>query len=73
MKRAMHVWVTVTLTSCLLAGCGRELFDRDGDGYDSAEDCHEANSAVHPDAVEICDDGLDNDCDLLVDEHDSDC
>jgi uncharacterized protein YgiB involved in biofilm formation len=72
MKRSI-LSALLVLATCLLGACGRELYDHDGDGYDSAEDCHEANAAVHPDAPEICDDGLDNDCDLLVDGADPDC
>ncbi|MBI4952047.1 MAG: putative metal-binding motif-containing protein [Myxococcales bacterium] len=47
--------------------------DRDHDGYDAVEDCHDANSAVSPGASEVCGDGLDNDCDLAVDATDPDC
>jgi hypothetical protein len=42
--------------------------DVDGDGWSVVQgDCNDNNSAVNPGAVEICD-GLDNDCDLMVDE-----
>ncbi len=41
--------------------------DADGDGYDYRIDCDDANPTVHPDGAEACD-GLDNDCDTLVDE-----
>ncbi len=37
--------------------------DADGDGYHADEDCDDADGFVHPGAVEICDDGVDNDCD----------
>jgi hypothetical protein len=36
-------------------------------------DCNDANAAVHPNALEACSDGLDNDCDLAVDGADADC
>ena len=46
-----------------------ELFltDNDGDGFLSDEDCDELDAAVFPGAAELCD-GLDNDCDELIDE-----
>ncbi len=40
--------------------------DVDGDGWGAACDCHDLASEVFPGAVEVCD-GLDNDCDGLVD------
>ena len=60
--------------------------DNDGDGFgdvdtlfyacntsdgvvDIAYDCDDTNGAVYPDAEETCD-GIDNDCDSIVDEQD---
>jgi hypothetical protein len=39
------------------------------DGYvDVGGDCNDADPAINPDALEDCLDGIDNDCDKLVDE-----
>lgn len=47
--------------------------DDDNDGTPDLMDCDPLNAAVHPGAVDICD-GMDNDCDGLVDEScNSDC
>ncbi len=57
--------------------------DQDGDGYGDPghadcpggeeTDCDDGDPAVHPGAVEDCDDGVDNDCDTQVDGDDPDC
>jgi MYXO-CTERM domain-containing protein len=47
--------------------------DADRDGYGSSEDCNDASAESHPGAEEICDDGLDNDCDGMTDGADADC
>ena len=44
----------------------RKLSDHDGDGYSAffgGPDCDDHNDKVHPNAAEIPDDGIDNDCD----------
>ncbi len=49
---------------------GADLTDVDGDGFDAeaagGADCNDGNAAVNPDAVETCD-GIDNNCDNVVD------
>jgi hypothetical protein len=61
---------------------GYDECDVDGDFYDDARcgqctegvncDCDDANVAIHPGAVEVTDDGLDNDCNGEVDIPDRD-
>ena len=43
--------------------------DEDGDGFSPPEDCDDENRLVNPSVVEVCG-GVDDDCDLLVDESD---
>jgi hypothetical protein len=50
-----------------------EIPDADGDGALSDTDCDDNNNAVFPGQVENCSDGVDNDCDTLVDAADTDC
>lgn len=53
--------------------------DNDKDGYAvegwycGPEDCNDSNDTVNPDADEICNDLLDNDCDGFIDCEDPDC
>lgn len=47
------------------------LPDEDGDGYDTEQDCDDANAAINPSADELCD-GLDQNCDGVVDENAAD-
>jgi hypothetical protein len=55
-----------------VAMCARG--DADGDGVTVNEgDCAPYDRTVAPDVAEVCDDGIDNDCDLLVDLDDGDC
>jgi len=54
--------------------------DMDGDGYGdppssvctySEADCDDSDNAIYPGATELCDDGVDNNCDGLTDQADT--
>ncbi|MBS3169297.1 hypothetical protein J4210_02330 [Candidatus Woesearchaeota archaeon] len=68
-------------TNAHLAGCGEGAYsnkiycsaisDQDGDGFAADVDCDDDDKSIHPQANEIGD-GLDNDCDGLLDGDDPD-
>ncbi|MCU0234317.1 MAG: trypsin-like peptidase domain-containing protein, partial [Thermoanaerobaculales bacterium] len=51
--------------------------DDDGDGFIAVacggDDCDDADPSVNPGADEVCDNGIDDDCDLAIDGEDPDC
>jgi len=55
----------------------RTCWDDDADGYDDeacgGDDCDDTDPDVSPGAMEVCDSGIDDDCDGLVDGDDPDC
>jgi hypothetical protein len=56
-------WMLPVLAAC--SGAGKDE-DADADGWPSSLDCDDGDSAVFPSAAETCN-GLDDDCDGLVD------
>ncbi len=55
------------------AGAGVDACVAPEDHADNDLDCNDTDVLINPDADEICDDGIDNDCDGDTDEADSEC
>jgi hypothetical protein len=61
--------LSLCTTALLLTACNQApdavtvWVDVDRDGFDASSDCNDALPSVHPMALEVCNDGLDNDCD----------
>lgn len=49
-------------------GLGIFTIDADDDGWEATVDCDDGDPTVHPDAVELCDNGQDDNCNGLIDE-----
>ena len=41
--------------------------DGDGDGFAWCNDCNDANAGVSPGAAELCGNGIDDNCNFLID------
>jgi plastocyanin len=54
---------TTSLSEFVIASPETTYVDVDGDGYTNDVDCDDNNPTINPGAPELCDDGLDNNCD----------
>jgi len=56
------------------AFAGDTSSDNDEDGFTPSQgDCNDGDPLIHPEAEEICDDQIDNNCDELIDGDDLLC
>ncbi len=77
-------WFMVRAVSSITTGSGYFLhpsqgvfaefigIDQDGDGFNSEEDCDDLDPEVNSEASEIPNNGIDDDCDGIIDEQDND-
>ncbi len=77
-------WYMIRAVSLMTTGSGKFLHpsqgkfiqyigvDADGDGYSAIDDCDDSNPDVNPGMIEIASNGIDDDCDGVVDESDID-
>ena len=59
----MRAAILMPLLFACSGGGGSKKNDVDGDGYKADEDCDDDDAEVNPGADEVCNDGIDNDCD----------
>ncbi len=77
-------WFMIRAVSTITTGSGHFLhpsqgvftsfigIDADGDGFTEDEDCDDNDPEVNSDAIEIPANGIDDDCDGIIDEQDND-
>ena len=87
MRKKLYIPVLALILCFLYCGIAlseidRECWDNDGDGYDDIVcggfDCDDSNPDVNPGVEESryawnCDDGIDNDCDMIIDSQETTC
>ena len=58
-----------TISAAALLACNKPKLDQDGDGFtELTGDCDDLDANVHPDALEVCANGIDDNCNGEEDE-----
>jgi hypothetical protein len=62
-------WLLPTLSAVALLACNQNKLDQDGDGFtELTGDCDDLDANVHPEAPEVCYNGIDDNCNGVEDE-----
>ena len=62
-------WLLPTLSAAALLACNPPKLDQDGDGFtELTGDCDDRDANVHPDAQEVCGNGIDDNCNGMENE-----
>jgi len=65
-------WLLPTLSAAAMLACNQPKLDQDGDGFtELTGDCDDLNANIHPDAREVCYNGIDDNCNGVEDEEDA--
>ena len=62
-------WLLPTISAAALFACNKPKLDQDGDGFtELTGDCDDLDANVHPEAQEVCYNGIDDNCNGVEDE-----
>ena len=66
------VWLLPTISAAAMLSCNDNKLDQDGDGFtELTGDCDDLDANVHPEAQEVCYNGIDDNCNGVEDEEEA--